>query len=74
MLSFIADFSKSEGHGAIAALAIFSHGKDGMIYGHDGKSNCPVQEVVNHFNSGHVGNIPKVSLVAEFNFLGFAKH
>jgi len=60
MLSSISEFSRSEGHDSMAALAIFSHGKDGLIYGHDGNSNCSVQEVVNHFNSGITACIPKV--------------
>jgi len=60
MLSSIYEFARSERHGSMAALAIFSHGKDGIIYGHDRKSNCSVQEVVNHFNSGITACIPKV--------------
>jgi len=31
MLSSISEFSRSEGHGTMAALAIFSHGKDGLF-------------------------------------------
>jgi len=62
MLSSISEFSRSEGHGSMAVLAIFSHGKDGMVYGNDGESNCSVQEIVNHFNIGHVKDIPKVCL------------
>jgi len=69
MLSSISEFSRSEGHGSMAALAIFSHGKDGLIYGHDGKSNCSVQEIVNHFNSGTTAYIPKV--VESFSPLRF---
>ncbi|KAF6027076.1 hypothetical protein EB796_014620 [Bugula neritina] len=60
MLSSISEFSRSEGHGSMAVLAIFSHGKDGMVYGNDGESNCSVQEIVNHFNIGHVKDIPKI--------------
>jgi len=60
MLSSISEFSKSEEHGSMAALAIFSHGKDGLIYGHGENSNCSIQEVVNNFNAGTTACIPKV--------------
>ncbi|KAF6033752.1 hypothetical protein EB796_007934 [Bugula neritina] len=49
MLSSIHQFSKSEEHESLAALVVFSHGKGGMIYGHDGVSKCSTQEVVNTF-------------------------
>jgi len=61
MLNYISKFSESDGHGLMAALAIFSHGKDGMIYGDDGKSKCSIQEVINQLHSGNVKNSPKVS-------------
>jgi len=60
MLGAISEFSRSDGHGPLAILAIFSHGKDGMIYGHDKATNCSVQEIIDNFNLGHVKNIPKV--------------
>jgi len=67
MLSSIHQFSKSEEHESLAALVVFSHGKDGMIDGHDGVSKCSTQEVVNTFNSGQVTAIPKV-IVNHSNF------
>ncbi|KAF6033754.1 hypothetical protein EB796_007936 [Bugula neritina] len=60
MLSSIHQFSKSEEHESLAALVVFSHGKGGMIDGHDGVSKCSTQEVVNTFNSGQVTAIPKL--------------
>jgi len=71
MLSAISEFSELEGHGSMAALAIFSHGKDGLIYGHDEKSNCSVQEIVNHLNSGTTACISKV--VESFSPLRFQR-
>ncbi|KAF6026742.1 hypothetical protein EB796_014945 [Bugula neritina] len=60
MLDSISSFSKEDGHGAMAALAVFSHGTNRMIAGHDGSSSCQVQEVVDLFNSGNVHHIPKL--------------
>ncbi|KAF6033338.1 CASP9 [Bugula neritina] len=60
MLSSISQFSKSEGHESLTVLVVFSHGKGGMIYGHNGVSKCSTQEVVNTFNSGQVTAIPKL--------------
>ena len=60
MLDSISSFSKEDGHGAMAALAVFSHGTNQMIAGHDGSFSCHVQEVVDLFNSGNVHHIPKV--------------
>jgi len=70
MLSSIYQFAKSEKHESLAALVVFSHGKGGMIYGHDGVSKCSTQEVVNTFNSGQVTAIPKVII----NHLNFSFH
>jgi len=67
MLSSISQFSISEGHESLAALVVFSHGKDGMIYGHDGVSKFSTQEVVNTFHSGQVTAIPKV-IINHSNF------
>jgi len=67
MLSSISQFSKSEGHESLAALVVFSHGKGGMIYGHDGVSKCSTQEVVNTFHSGQVTAIPMV-IINHLNF------
>jgi len=61
MLSSISEFSRSEGHGSMAALTIISHGDQGKIIGGDNKSLCSVQEVVDSFNMGNVQNIKKVN-------------
>jgi len=66
MLSSISEFSRSEGHGSMAALAIFSHGKDGLICDHDGKKSCSAQEVVDSFNTGNVKSLKKVLTILCF--------
>lgn len=81
MLDSISSFSKEDGHGAMAALAVFSHGTNRMIAGHDGSSSCQVQEVVDLFNSGNVHHIPKVkpsyfflSFIIVTNYLHWQSH
>jgi len=60
MLRSISEFSRSEGHGSMAALTILSHGYQRNIMGADNQSLCSVQEVVDSFNTGNAQNIPKV--------------
>lgn len=60
ILSTILNFCDSNKHGLMVALVVLTHGKDGMIYGSDKKSNCSIQDVINSFNSGYVKDIPKV--------------
>jgi len=68
MLSSISEFSRSEGHGSMAALTILSHGYQRNIMGADIQSLCSVQEVVDSFNTGIVKSIKKVnSLSFYFN-------
>ncbi|KAF6032697.1 hypothetical protein EB796_009038 [Bugula neritina] len=60
ILSTILNFCDSNKHGLMVALVVLTHGKDGMIYGSDKKSNCSIQDVINSFNSGYVKDIPKL--------------
>lgn len=69
MLNAISQFSQLEGHTSIAVLTIFSHGGDGMIYGHDKKSKCSVQDIVNSLDLGPVRSIPKVICYFSHQFL-----
>ena len=60
MLREIAEFSKSDGHGSLVALAIMSHGNElGDIAGVQ-DTTCGVQEVIDSLCQPHLESVTKV--------------
>ena len=60
MLTTISEFSKSDGHGSLVALAIMSHGNElGDIAGVHG-ATCSVQEVIDALCQPHLESVTKV--------------
>ena len=60
MLREIAEFSNSDGHGSLVALAIMSHGNElGDIAGVHG-ATCSVQKVIDSLCQPHLELVTKV--------------
>ena len=60
MIKVIQEFSESDGHGSLSALAIMSHGNMlGDIIGYEGRA-VSVQQVIDSFSSAQLQSVPKV--------------
>ena len=67
MLEEISEFSQSDGHGSLVALAIMSHGNTlGDIVGYLQETTCTVQQAVETFCLPHLESACKVNVTANW--------